>query len=365
MRPLFSERSQPPPEHCSPPPAVASISSQDIFANISFSTRHLKSDFDLTVNLQNTDTGADSSSMFSYASEAPSLNEGSCNALDLSTNFHNQASFFFPQEFLSPQQYPAGTLHPSDDYLSELQDPLLFKNAINGGFRAGSAFNTSAFSISMRRLASKLPIQGRQVDSGSTTNFSRTVHSPGFQPTHQWIPHDGLMDGISCNSLLAPAQQVFHTPFHPLQLIPSEKQRLEPGVESDWMWSQNPDIPLGPQEDTLGEVRLRYPPAVHHYNTTCPEIRADSPRSYSSPSESETLRLPRGVSYSYAVTNPATVSESASNENGIDFLGQAVPESSENLASPLVIRPTPVYPTSYIHSKIHPDGHTLAPSLLP
>lgn len=337
------------------------MSSQDIFANISFSTRHLKSDFDLAVNLQNTDASADSSSMFSYASEASSLNDGPCNALDVSTNFHNQPSFFFPQEFLSPQQYPAGTLHPSDnDYLSELQDPLLFKDAINGGFRAGSAFNTSAFSISMRCLASKFPIQGRQVESGSTTHFSRAAHSPGFQPTNQWISHDGLMDGIPCNSPLTLAQQTFHTGFHPPQLIPPEKQRPDPGLASDWIWPQNPDI-LGHREGTFGELRLRYPP-MYHYNPTCPEMRLDSPGSHSSPSESEVSQVPRGISYSYAVTSPMAMSESVLNESTIDFLGQAIPESFETPTSPLVIRPTPVYPTSYVHSNIHSDGHTSAPS---
>ncbi|KAG8217465.1 TEA/ATTS domain family-domain-containing protein [Butyriboletus roseoflavus] len=364
MRPLFSERSQPPSEHFSAPQA---ISSQDIFANISFSTRHLKSDFGLTVSLQNADTSADTSSMFSCASEASSLNGGSCNALDLSTDFHNQPPFFFPQEFHSPQQCPAGTLHPFDsDYFSELQDPLLFKDAMNGGFRAGSAFNTSAFSISMRRLASKLPIQGRQVESGSTTHFSRPVHSPGIQSTHQWVSQDDLMNGISCNSPLPPAQQAFHIPFHPLQLIPPDKQRLEVDPASDWVWPQNPDIPLGPREGTLGEVRLRYPPAMYaDFNSTCPEMRVNSPGSHNSPSESEVPRLPRGISYSYAVTSPATMSESVSNESTINFPGHAVPESFENLTSPLVIKPTPVYPISYIYPNIHFDGRTPAPSLPP
>lgn len=363
VRPLFSERSQPPSEHFSAPQAVA-ISSQDIFANISFSTRHLKSDFDLTVNLQNADTGADSSSVFSCASEPSSLNGGSCNTLDLSTNFHNQPPLFFPQEFHSPQQCLAGFLHPSDrDYFSELQDPLLLKDVMDGGFRAGPAFNTSAFSISMRRLASKLPIQGRQVDSGSTMHFSRPVQSPGIQSTHQWISHDGLMNGISCNSPLTPAQQAFHMPFHPLQLIPPEKQRLGPDLASDWMWPQNPDIPLGIREGTFGEVHLQYPTMYADYNPTSPEMRVNSPGSHSSPSESEVSRLPRETPYLHAITNPATMSGSISNESAITFPGRAVPEPSEDLTSPLVIKPTPVYPISYIHPNIHFD--TPAPSLPP
>jgi hypothetical protein len=350
--PLFSERSQPPSEHCSASQAIATISSQDVFTN-TVSTRHLKSDFDLAVDLQNMDTGADSSSTFSYASEASSFNGGSCNALNLSTNFHEQPSLFPPEEFLSqiPQQCPANTLHPSDsDYFSELQDALLFEDE---RFRAGSAFNTSAFSISMRRLASKLPIQGRLIDLGPTTSFSRALHSPGFQPTHQWISHDSLLDGVSCNSPLASAQEAFHMPFLPLQLIPSEKQRLGPGFASEWMWPQNPDIPLDPREGTFGELRLRYP-EMYQYNPTYPEMRVNAPRSHSSPSESEASRLPRGICYSYAVTSPATTSESVSNEGAIAFDRQT-PESS--VASPLVIRPTPIYPISYIHS----DGHTRAP----
>lgn len=357
MRPLFSERSQPPSEQCSAPQAIA-ISSQDVSTNTSVSMRHLKSDLDFAINLLNTDTGADSSATFSYASEASSFNDDSYyNALNSSTNFHER-SFFFPEEFLSqvPQQCPANTLHPSDsDYLSGLQDALLFEDTINERLRAGSAFNTSAFSISMRRLASKLPIQGRLMDLGPTTPFSRALHSPGLQPTHQWISHDSLMDGVSCNSPLASAQEPFHMPFLPLQLIPSEKQRLDPYLASEWMWPQNPDIPLGPREGTFGEVRLRYP-AMYQYNPTCPEMRVDVPRSYSSPSESEASRLPRGMCYS--VTSPATASESVSNEGAIAFHRQT-PESS--VASPLVIRPTPVYPISYIHS----DDHTRAPSLPP
>ena len=100
-----------------------SMSSQDTSTNTSVSTRHLKSDPDLPINLQNTDTGALSSSTFSYGSEASSL---------------NSTSFFFPQEFLSPvpQQCLASALHPSDsDYLSELRDVLLSKDAMNEGFR--------------------------------------------------------------------------------------------------------------------------------------------------------------------------------------------------------------------------------------
>jgi len=355
VSPLFSERSQPPPEHFSAPQAIA-MASQDVFTNISVSTRHLKSDLDLAVNLQNTDT--DNSSAFSYASEASSFNDSSSNrdALNLSTNFHDQASFF-SQEFLSP--VPQDTLHPSDsDYLSEFQDALLFKDAINEGFRVGSAFNTSAFSISMRHLASKLPIQGRLVDSGPTTHFSRALHSPGFQPTHQWISHDSLLDGVPCNSLLASAHEAFHTPLLPLQSIPPEN-RLNHGLASEWTWPQNPDIPLGPREGTYGEVRLRYPTAMYQYNPTYPEMRVNVPESDGSPSESEVSRLPRGISYSHAITSPATVSESGC---PIDLSRQSS-ESSENLASPLVIRPTPVYPVSYIHSNIHSDDHTLAPSL--
>ena len=357
VRPFFSERSQPPSEQCSAPQAVA-IPSQDIFANISFSTRHLKSDFDLTVNLQNTDTSTDSSPTFPYVSEASSFSGGPCNALDLSTNFHNQPSIFFPQEFLSPQQCPAGTLRPSDsDYSSEFQDPLFCKDAINGGSRAGAAFNTSAFSISMRRLAPRLPIQGR-VDPGPIAHFSRAAHAPAFQPTHQWVSHDGLTDGISCNPPLISVPQLFHTPFHPLQLFPPEKQRLDPGLASDWMWPQNPDIVLGPREGTFGE----YPPTIYQHNFTCPETRDNSPGFHSSPSESEVSRLPRVISYSYVATSPATVSESVSTEGAIDFPTQAVQESSKNLASPPMIRPTPVYPVSYIHSD---DAHTSPSSLLP
>ncbi|KAH0830516.1 TEA/ATTS domain family-domain-containing protein [Lanmaoa asiatica] len=136
MRPLFSERSQPPSEHCSAPQLeTVAISSQDIFTNISFSTRHLKSDFDLTVNLQNADTGADSSSTFSYASE---LNGGSCNALDLSTNSHNQPPFFSLRRFFPHNNsrrvssiLPTATTSPSSKtrYCSKMRYMEGFKAA--------------------------------------------------------------------------------------------------------------------------------------------------------------------------------------------------------------------------------------------
>ena len=359
VRPFFSERSQPPLEHCSASQAVAISSHQDsdIFANISFSTRNLKSDFDLTVNPQNTDTGVDSSPTFPYVSDALTCDSGSCNAPDLSTNYHNQPSVFFPQEFPSPQQCLAGTPRPCDsDYLSELQDPSPFKDAVNGGFRAGSIFNTSAFSISMRRLASRLPIQGR-ADPFPTTHLPRAVHTPAFQSAHQWISHDGLVDGITCNSSLAPAQQLLHTPFHPLYLFPLEK-RLDHGLASDWTWPQNLDVSFGPREGNCSDILSRYSPAVYQRNLAYPEMKVIPPRLHSSPSESDVLRVP----YSYVATSPATVSESISSESAIDFPGQGVQASSENLASPPVIMPTPVYPVSYIHS----DGaHTYAlPSTL-
>ncbi|KAF8136301.1 TEA/ATTS domain family-domain-containing protein [Boletus edulis] len=370
MHHLFSERPQP-PEHSSAPQSTAR-SSQDIFTNISVSTRHIKSDPDLPVNLQDMDTGAISSSALTYPSETSSFDGGSCNALSLSTNFQHQPSLYPPQEFLPPlpRQCPAGALHPSNsDYISELQDALLFKDTINEGFRSGSAFNTSAFSISMCRLASKLPIQGRLVDSSPTTqmHFSHAVRSPGFHPTHQWISQDNLMDGVSyqCNSPLTPVQEAFYTPLFPLQLDPSETQRFDNGLASEWTWPKNPNVPLDPQrEGSFDEIRLRYLPAMYQYDPSCLDTRVNISGSHSSPSESEASQLPRGLYYSYAVTSPATASESVSNEGTVDFQS---PESFENLASPLVIRPTPVYPISYTHSNIHSDSEcrTSVPNLPP
>ena len=325
------------------------MSSQDTSTNTSVSTRHLKSDPDLPLNLQNTDTGALGSSTFSYGSEASSL---------------NSTSFFPPQEFLSPvpQQCLAGALHPCDsDYLSELRDALLFKDAMNEGFRSagGSAFNASAFSISMRRLASRLPIQGRLMDSGPTTHlthFPHAVNTPGSLPTHQWISHDDSMDAVSCNSPFTSVEEAFNMPFFPLQLIPSEK-RLDPGLASEWTWPKNPDILLDPRGGSFDEIRLRYPPVTYQYN---PELRLGTPGSHGSLSE---YGLTRGISYSYPVASPATVTESVSNDGG------GSPESSENLASPFLISPIPVYPISYIHSdihsNIHSDDRTPAPSLPP
>lgn len=338
------------------------MSSQEMFTNSSVSTRHTKSDLDPAINLQDTDTGPVqvASSTFPYASEPSSFHGGSCNGLNLSADFHDQHSFFSSQEFLSPalQQCPAISLHPSDsDYLSELQDALLLKDAINEGFRSGSAFNTSAFSMSMRRLASKLPLQSRLVDSGQTMHFSRAVNSPAFQPT---LSHDNLI----YNSPFTSVQETFHPPFLPLHLVPSEKQRPDPGLSSEWVWPKNPDLTLDPREGPFSEIHLQYHPAIYQYNFTCPEI--NTPGLYSSPSENEVPRLPRGISYSYTIPSPSTASGSASNENTIDFPKRS-PEPSENLASPFVIRPTPVYPISYIHtdihSNIHSDDRTLAPSL--
>lgn len=299
---------------------------------------------------------ANGSSTFSL--DAPSFNGGPCNSLSL-TNFYDDPPFSSPRELLSPvpQHRLAGALHPSDnDYLSwNLQDALLFKDAVNGGPRSGSAFNAPVSSISTRQLASK-PMQGRLVDSGPTMHFSHTVHSLGFQPTRQWFPHDSWMEGVSCNSPLTSGQEAFHTPLVPLQFIPSEKQRLYPGLASEWVWPKYPDLPLDPREDYFTELRRRYPPAMHQYNSTTPGFYSSS-----SPSESEVSRLPRGFSYSYAITSPATASES---ENIIDILGPS-PESSDNLASPFVIRPTPLYPISYIHTDIHVNSCTPATALPP
>lgn len=355
VRPFFSERPQLPSEHCESATQAVTISSQDIFANISFSTRQLRNDFDPTVDLRDT---ADSSPRFPNASEASSSNGGSRDTLDLSTNFHEQPSIFSPQEFLSPPQCQSGTLRPSDsDYLPELKDPLLCKDAMNGGFRTSSAFNTSAFSLSMRRLASRFPIQGR-VDSGITTHFSRAVHAPAFQPTHQWISHDVLTDGICWNPPLISAPQLFHPPFHPLQPFPPEKQRLDLGLTSDWMWPQYPEIALGPREGPFSE----YLSTMCQPNPTCPEMRVSSPGFHCSPSSESEIPQLQGISYSYVTTSPAIVSESVSADSAIGFPGQAVQESSEHLASPPMIRPTPVYPVSYIHSD---DVHTSSSSLLP
>ncbi|KAG9318427.1 TEA/ATTS domain family-domain-containing protein [Chiua virens] len=351
---LFLERHQPSPDHRHDQCSTAVVSSPDVFANmISFNTHHLKSEFDLSIDLRNTDASGDASGTFSNGSEVPYLSSNS--ALDLSTKFHDQTPVFFPQDFLSPQ-YTANHTHASDgDGFSESQDQLSFKESINGGFRVGSTVNTSAFSISMRRLASRPPIQDRQFELGPTTHCSHVVHSPTYQSTHQWISHDGSMDDISYNPSYAPAQQALHMPFHPLQLIPTEKQRLETGFGSDWMLPHDPDIPLGIREDAFGEVRIRYPQLPYHYNPTCP---VNSPVTYGSPSESEVPRLSRGLAYPYATASPITTSDSET-ESATIFPEHALRlrESPEIFASPLLIKPTPLYPISYIHPKVYSD-HT-------
>ena len=358
VRPLFSEHSHPLADHCSvQQPVPAPIPSQDTPANLAFGTRHFKSQFDLTSSAQNADTGADNSSTFPYVSEVSSLDGGSCDALDFSTNLHNKSSITHSQELLSPQQSPSNTFHHSDsDFLSELQDPLLFKDALTGAFRADSTYNTSAFSISMRRLASRLPIQGR-VDPYPTTHLSRPIHTSASQPAHQWTSYDGWMDSIPCAPpLTAPARQWLHTPFHSPHLLPAEKQRLDPVVASDWAWPQNSDIVLGPQDSNFAEIPPRYPLTVYQPDYTYSEMGINSPVFQSPQSESEGSQFSQGLSYHYMATSPTIVSD-VSAESAIDVTGQVSPEIFASLLP--VIRPTPIYPVSYIHSDGDPDAPTL------
>ena len=191
----------------------------------------------------------------------------------------------------------------------------------------------------MRRLASRLPIQTRLMNSGPTTHlthFPHAVNTPGSRPTHQWISHNDLMDAISCNSPFTSVQETFNMLFLPLQSIPSEK-RLDPGLASEWTWPKNPDILLDPRGGSFDEIHLRYPPVTYQYN---PKLRLGTPGSHGSLSE---YGLTRGIFYSYPVASPATVTESVLNDSG------GSPESSENLASP---SSSAKYPCTQFHTFI-------------
>lgn len=200
--------------------------------------------------------------------------------------------------------------------------------------------------MSMRCLASRR----RQVDLGPTAHRFRTIQPPGFQSTHQWVSHGGLPIDGSCNSPLNLSQDVFHTTSYPPHLTEPDKQRLDPGLSSDLTWPHHPDMSLEPRDVTFGEFRLRYPPATYQYDLTYPEMRDYPHGSYGSPTQGKESQLPRGIPYSCAFTTPAIVTGNVSKWDAIDSAGIAMPESPEDLVSPLIFRPTPIYPISYTHS---------------
>ncbi|KAF9227988.1 TEA-domain-containing protein [Gyrodon lividus] len=351
MRDLFSEPSHLSSDYHGIAQTGAVVDSQHILNNFSSSAIPLKTEFNPTFNFRSATTGTDNSSAFPYLSEMSPSYSGTSSVLDSSIAFHNQPNFIFTQEKSLPKEGQAGTLLLSgSDHPFELHGESFFKDSMGGSFQAGPAFSTSTFSMTMRRLAPKPAGPDCQLDLPPSVRSSRAICSPRFQSTHQVISHDGsdyaLMD-LAFNSPLTPTEQVFHSPLQLPQMIRPERSRLAP---DGWTWPKNSDIsysPLGPRANGCSGICLEHPLLTDHYSS-CPETRVDSPGCYSSSSESEELRLARRISYSYA-PSPSSMARTGSALALLPTL--AMPEPSDYLASPLIIKPTPLYPVSYIHSE--------------
>ncbi|KIJ69471.1 hypothetical protein HYDPIDRAFT_24308 [Hydnomerulius pinastri MD-312] len=360
MRALFSEPSQLSSEYHGPGQATDAVDPQDILNGFSTSTNSLKSEFDSSFSLQSTASGAESS--FAYLSETSSSSVA-FRMLDSSMIIHDPSSFAFNQEKLPSQEGQMGAVLPAgSDHSYDVHNGALFKDSMGGPYQPSPAFNTSAFSMSMRRLASKLPALGRQLDLPPPAYSSRTVCSPGCQSTHQLVAHDGsnytLVD-LPCNFPLTPTEQVLHTPLQPPQIMRHDRRRLAPDLERSWTWPQNPDVsysPLGPSASRASGAGGSYyeQPLLDQYASypaSYPLTRDHSPGCYSSSSsESDGSCLARRLSYSYA---PSPLSVMKTVPGGSMLLPNLpMPEpSEEHLASPLIIKPTPLYPVAYTHSE--------------
>ncbi|KAF9246578.1 hypothetical protein BU15DRAFT_58599 [Melanogaster broomeanus] len=336
----------------------ATADAQDILGNYSFSTNSLKTGFGPTVNLHSTTTSTDTYAAFSCLSEISSISRAS-DELNSSMMSDIQSSFVFAQNKISLQQGqmvpPAGS-----DYPFEFHDRSFFKDSMGGSFQTSPVFSTSAFSMSMRHLASNISVPGRQSDPLPLAHPSCAVCSPRFRSTHHSNPQDGpnfaLMDPHH-NFPLNPTEQVPHTPFYPRQMVDTETPRKSPDLEYGWIRSHNSDLsclPLGPPLsgaiNRFSEIYLEHPSLADHY-TSCPETSINFPECYGSSFESKGLQLARGISHSYALAPSESSVTRMVSAMGVSLPTLVMPEPSEKLTPPLIIKPTPLYPFSCVRAE--------------
>ncbi|KAH7889754.1 TEA/ATTS domain family-domain-containing protein [Phlebopus sp. FC_14] len=366
MRALFSEPPQPSSDH--PVSAQAAVVSADIFSDLSAKNHPSRSMTASSVSSSSLSSVSDNPSASACSSDVPS--NGALDCLE-SPMIHNHAFLSFSEDKFTPQEYRMDTMPPMtfDQSLAHGDEPCL--KGFMGGPEPSPYLNMSAFSTSTRRYAPKLPTVGRQLDFPPLLHSVQGMDTPGCQNMHQMLAYDGSsftsMD-LPCNYPLTPTEQVLHTQAHPPHWMRNEKRIND--MDRGWTWPVNPDISYSPLAPSLSRVPslggLRSEQSLMTQYTASPGTRYESPECYSSPSsESDPSGLARkptclqpfcGPSSSYA---PSSLSIF---RFGISQSIDRTTSSGESLASPLVIKPTPLYAASYTHPEnITPEIYSMSP----
>ncbi|EGN95981.1 hypothetical protein SERLA73DRAFT_75984 [Serpula lacrymans var. lacrymans S7.3] len=220
--------------------------------------------------------------------------------------------------------------------------------------------STTYPSMSMRRLASNIPVSHDQLEPPRSA-FPFQMFCTG-DPQTQYNPlhHDSsgfTMVGLPCSDLLTPVEQLLPIPLQPPQAFRQEKKR-NPQETSGFRWTWSSSSPHN----------LSVPPSSHQ--NTSPEQCADlcAAQSYVQPL-SEIYRftsrfnlghasyssLPKRLSYlhpqntiSFPSASSPLVSMDHSTSNVLSSrMHMSVSLAEDPPASPLIIKPTPLYPAAY------------------
>ncbi|KAH7930863.1 hypothetical protein BV22DRAFT_1028029 [Leucogyrophana mollusca] len=228
----------------------------------------------------------------------------------------------------------------------------------------------SNFSIYTRRLASKLPAAYRQVELSSPLYTSQAFCSPDCRTLHHLVTYDGsnfTMVDFPCNYSLTPAEQVLHPSSYPAQPLCHEQKRAMYGNTSHiWNWpsviSLDTSSPFHPPTSHMNacyeENYATAPPAVDSIPAYPDGVNTTSRLNTSSDfgAGEEPLHLPRRLSYPQTLCSSTSFCSSSPSASSISVTSRArssMPSFdtvSDHLTSPLIIKPTPVYPVTYTHS---------------
>ncbi|KAG1756293.1 TEA/ATTS domain family-domain-containing protein [Suillus paluster] len=192
-------------------------------------------------------------------------------------------------------------------------------------------------SLSLRRLSNKLSPLTRQSEMPNALHSSQIHCSPGCQVPHHVVTHDDsftMMD-FHRNYPLTPVDQLLHTPLQPPQITRLEKRRVVPeNVDGSWNWPVNADTSGSPVDSDW------YAPHAHTAEPllSFPDMRG-APAFYMDYMSDFSPRdfFPLGLSHAQ-LTCP-------------HFLHDPCAQAEEQLASPLLIKPIPIYPVAYAHAE--------------
>lgn len=213
------------------------------------------------------------------------------------------------------------------------------------GFSSNSSpFGMTTFSMSMRRLACKLPSLGRYLDLDppmhSTQNPQYMFGQDASNISMSNFPHSHPH---------TPIEQVLHTSPHPSHITRHKRYQLNSDLDRSWTWpsSLNPEYLYSPEfNESRYDQHLSAEQYLSCFATNSPSIYYGLPE-HDDPYLTGRLQCPQ----SFCMSTIPHISTNASKTG----LGTALSMSSGltqvdgNTQAPIVVKPTPLYPLTYNH----------------